>query len=164
MSREHKTQTQQYPKNRVRGADHYHSGRLADRNGGEAERPLRLDIRVRQPVEHRGGASPVRQTHFYCHENAVDHADSGGSGDGPEPVSAVRHSGRPGQGGEAYPPLPGENRGQPPPGQGSSGAAGIGKIAPPATSFTIFPSMKTGLCTKIPASAIWATERKRWRP
>ena len=30
-------------------------------------------------------------------------------------------------GGEAYPPLPGENRGQPPSGRGSSGAAGIGK-------------------------------------
>ena len=38
------------------------------------------------------------------------------------------------------------------------------KTVPPATSFTIFPSMKTGLCTKIPASAIWATGRKRWRP
>lgn len=38
------------------------------------------------------------------------------------------------------------------------------KTALPATSFTIFPSMKTGLCTKIPASAIWVTGRKRWRP
>ena len=38
------------------------------------------------------------------------------------------------------------------------------KTVPPATSFTIFPSMKTGLCTKIPASAILATEPRPWKP
>lgn len=35
--------------------------------------------------------------------------------------------GDPGRAGEAYPPLPGENRGQPFPERGGAGAAGIGK-------------------------------------